>query len=92
MIDEAIETFKNVKQPLTFPIRAAILKPSWPELKRLLNEKVGYTLTVWTSSVDTVDPQDMADVHNDFDPSRIFFDLPTDLYNEVLKKIPLTAK
>ncbi|KAL4227550.1 hypothetical protein ACF0H5_012993 [Mactra antiquata] len=79
MVKEMYEITKNLKQPITFPVRAEQLKDSMLEFDWLLNQSRGYTLTVWTSHGDNVTKSDMDYVKRQHEAARIYFDLPVEL-------------
>ncbi|KAK3593251.1 hypothetical protein CHS0354_012339 [Potamilus streckersoni] len=70
---------KNLNQPVTFPVRAAFVRDSWEHLDWLLQQSRGYTLTVWTSGLDTVKKADMDFIYRQTENHRIYFDLPNEL-------------
>ena len=87
MINQMIEYCKDIKQPITFPVRAAMVKASWGHLSHLLNQSRSYSLTIWSSKNDDVDPDDMVFVRKNSEISRIYYDLPEQLMREFLKRL-----
>ncbi|KAL3862408.1 hypothetical protein ACJMK2_008376 [Sinanodonta woodiana] len=73
------EICKNLNQPVTFPVRAAFVRDSWEHFDWLLQQSRGYTLTVWTSEMDTVKKADMDFIYRQTENHRIYFDLPHEL-------------
>ena len=90
-IDEMLQYAEDLEQPVTYPIRAAMLKESWPVLKYLLEQSRSYTLTVWSSTSDEVAADDLVYVRMDSEVDRIFYDLPEPLMNEFLQKLNMTS-
>ncbi|XP_037339295.2 protein FAM151B isoform X2 [Pungitius pungitius] len=75
MVRTMEETCRALKHPVTFPVRAALLAPSFSQLSWLLQQSDRYTLTVWTGKEDKFSPQDLLAYKADFDSSRIYYDL-----------------
>lgn len=88
---ENIETMrdycKDIVQPVTFPVRAAMVKQSWLVLKSLLDDSLSYTLTIWSAKTDDVDADDMVFVRKNYAIDRIYYDLPEPLMSEFLSRI-----
>ncbi|XP_059825393.1 protein FAM151B isoform X2 [Hypanus sabinus] len=91
MVKEMEEVCRALCQPVTFPVRAALVAPSWPQLHWLLQQSERYSLTVWTAREDSYSLQDMSSIREDFDKSRIYYDLfepqMSELRHAVKKKI-----
>ena len=81
-----VEYIKDFNQPITFPIRAAMVKESWGVLKRLLDMSRGHSLTIWSTS-DYVNVDDLVYLRKNSDKSKVFYDLPKQLMDEFLDKI-----
>lgn len=79
MVQEMHELCKNLKQPVTFPVRAEQLVDSWSAFDWLLKQSRGYTLTVWTASGDNVTKSEMDYIKRQGEAARIYFDLPKHL-------------
>ncbi|MCK5044263.1 DUF2181 domain-containing protein [Candidatus Parcubacteria bacterium] len=72
-IDEMLELCKEVEGGnLTFPVRACLLPKSWEQLRRLLAEKPGSTLTVWNN--EPVSEELADEIKENTDPERTFYD------------------
>ncbi|XP_074526694.1 protein FAM151B [Halichoeres trimaculatus] len=67
---------RTLQHPVTFPVRAALMAQSVPQLTWLLQQSDRYSLTVWTWVEDEFDLQDLRLFRKQFDISRIYFDLP----------------
>jgi len=76
MIDEMLELCKRYHlSEVTFPVRACYVRPSWPQLQRLLDAHPHYSLTVWTNKQDN--HVDTAWLRANLPADRTFFDLPS---------------
>jgi hypothetical protein len=91
MIAEMSAYAKNLKQPITYPVRAIMVKDSWESLKGLLDESRSYTLTIWSGSDDEVDADDLVYVRQSYDIDRIYYDLPDSLMQEFLDRLNRTT-
>ncbi|KAM6954503.1 protein FAM151B [Aplochiton taeniatus] len=69
------EVCQNLKQPITFPVRAALLAKSFPQLQWLLQQLDRSSLTVWTGLNDVFPLTDLLPYRRAIDPSRIYYDL-----------------
>ena len=87
MIKEMEDYCASLKQPITFPIRAAMAKRSWNLLTDLLDKSRAYTITIWSSKSDNVDPDDMVYVRNHSEIDRVYYDLPEPLMSEFKRRI-----
>ena len=79
MIREMLAICKNLPQPVTFPVRADLLRPSWDVFDWLLRQSRAYTLTVWTTPYDNVTKADMDFIQRQSEDARVYFDLPENL-------------
>ncbi|XP_078071001.1 protein FAM151B isoform X2 [Mustelus asterias] len=75
MVKEMEQICQTLSQPVTFPVRAALVRPSWPQLHWLLQQSERYSLTVWTAKEDLYTVKDLLYIRENFDKSRIYFDL-----------------
>ena len=64
----------ELKQPLTFSVRAALVKNSLAQLK-WLTEMTGGTLTVWASPQDEVPVSDLLLLRHKFPKHKVLYDL-----------------
>ena len=70
-------------QPITFPIRAVMARKAWAWIKpKLLDTSLGHSLTIWSSSNDNLDAEDMVFLRQCYDIDRIYYDLPEQQMNE----------
>ena len=79
MAQEIYHICKNLPQPVTFPVRANLLRSSWSVFHWLLQQSRAYTLTVWTSPADDVRKEDMDFIQRQSEAARVYFDLPEQL-------------
>ncbi|XP_072438383.1 protein FAM151B [Chiloscyllium punctatum] len=75
MVKEMEQICQTLNQPVTFPVRAALVRPSWPQLSWLVEQSERYSLTVWTAREDLYTVEDMLYIRENVDKSRIYFDL-----------------
>ena len=69
----------QISQPITFPIRAVLVKRSWKQLHWLLDLSETFTITIWSSVYDKLDAQDLVELRRSVaDKRRIYYDLPPD--------------
>ncbi|ELT90991.1 hypothetical protein CAPTEDRAFT_222574 [Capitella teleta] len=90
MVSEMSDYAKQLKQPITYPVRAAMIRDSWDLFKNLLDESLSYTLTIWSGANDQVDVDDLVYVRQNYDIDRIYYDLPEPLMQEFMDKINKT--
>ncbi|KAM6944644.1 protein FAM151B [Lycodopsis pacificus] len=69
------EICRGLKNPVTFPVRAALLAQSFAQLSWLLQQSDRYTLTVWTGQNDEFTLQDLLPYKEEVDIRRIYYDL-----------------
>ncbi|MED6295205.1 hypothetical protein CHARACLAT_029295 [Characodon lateralis] len=84
MVHMMEEKCTDLKHPVTFPVRAALLAQSFSQLSWLLQQSDRYTLTVWTGQHDEFALQDFKLYRKAFDVNRIYYDLPNSLKAELL--------
>ncbi|XP_067885693.1 protein FAM151B isoform X2 [Heterodontus francisci] len=75
MVKEMEQICQTFCQPVTFPVRATLVRPSWSQLHWLLEQSDRYSLTVWAAREDLYSVEDMLYIRENFDKSRIYFDL-----------------
>ena len=78
-VAEMLAYVKDLDQPITFPLRASMVRQSWDALVPMLQASRAYSFTIWTSSSDDVDPEDMVFVRDNSDKAQVYFDLPQEL-------------
>lgn len=72
-------TCRDVQHAVTFPVRAALLARSLPQMCWLLQQSPRSSLTVWTGLRDEFCLQDLLPYRKLFPVSRIYYDLPEPL-------------
>ena len=65
-------------QPITFPVRAILVRRSWEQLHWLLDLSETFTITIWSSTTDNLDVQDLVALRHSVSNKRIYSDLPPD--------------
>ena len=90
MMNEMAEYSRGLSQPITFPIRACFVRNSWPQLRHLLDLSRSYTMTIWSSGSDDLNPDDMVFVRRCYDQDRVFFDLPEDQMSAFMSRLQET--
>lgn len=69
----------QIAQPITFPVRAILVRRSWEQLHWLLDLSETFTITIWSSITDNPDVQDLVALrYSVSDKRRIYYDLPPD--------------
>ncbi|MBN3308528.1 F151B protein, partial [Amia calva] len=87
MVREMEGMCRGLQQPVTFPVRAALLRNSFPQLKWLLQQAERYSLTVWTGKNDVYAVEDLILYRQAFNKSRIYYDIP-EPQNTLFKNSP----
>ncbi|NXU88559.1 F151B protein, partial [Xiphorhynchus elegans] len=75
MVRAMSELCRPLSQPVTFPVRAALVPRSLPELRWLLDQSDRYCLTVWTGKEDIYSVDDLLCIRENFDKSRVYYDI-----------------
>ncbi|XP_063819980.1 protein FAM151B isoform X2 [Pseudophryne corroboree] len=75
MVQEMEKICKTLSQPVTFPVRAALVRQSWPQLQWLLQTSDRYSLTVWTGKDDIYPVGDLLYIREHSEKHRIFYDV-----------------
>ncbi|NXS78204.1 F151B protein, partial [Erpornis zantholeuca] len=75
MVQEMSQLCQPLSQPVTFPVRAALLPASVPQLRWLLHQAPRYSLTVWTGKEDVYSVEDLLVIRENFDKSRVYYDI-----------------
>uniref|UniRef100_A0A8C9N260 Family with sequence similarity 151 member B n=1 Tax=Serinus canaria TaxID=9135 RepID=A0A8C9N260_SERCA len=63
------------EQPVTFAVRAALVPGSVPQLQWLLQQCHRFSLTVWTGKEDVYSVEDLLLIRENFDKSRVYYDI-----------------
>ncbi|KAG8524633.1 Protein FAM151B, partial [Galemys pyrenaicus] len=64
-----------LSQPVTFPVRAALVRQSSPQLLWLLKKSDRYSLTIWTGKNDNYSVEDLLYIRDHFDKKQVFYDI-----------------
>ncbi|XP_072521264.1 protein FAM151B [Salminus brasiliensis] len=75
MVQQMEAVCRPLRQPVTFPVRAALLPLSFPQFQWLLQQSDRYTLTVWTGQSDVLNMEDLLPYRQNFSKPRIYYDL-----------------
>ncbi|XP_075693957.1 protein FAM151B [Rhinoderma darwinii] len=75
MMREMENICKNLSQPVTFPVRAAFVRQSWPQLQWLLRSSNRYSLTVWSGKDDIYPVEDLLFIREHSGADQIFYDV-----------------
>ncbi|XP_060764012.1 protein FAM151B isoform X2 [Neoarius graeffei] len=75
MVQQMEAVCKDLTQPVTFPVRAALLPQSFAQFQWLLQQSDRYTLTIWTGKSDVLNVEDLLPYRQNFSKSRIYYDL-----------------
>uniref|UniRef100_A0A8D0BM10 Family with sequence similarity 151 member B n=1 Tax=Salvator merianae TaxID=96440 RepID=A0A8D0BM10_SALMN len=89
MVQEMAVICGDLTQPVTFPVRAALVRRSIPELMWLLQQSDRYSLTIWSGKHDEYSVEDLLFIRDTFDKSRIFYDILEPQNSEFRKAIGL---
>ncbi|NWX53693.1 F151B protein, partial [Promerops cafer] len=66
---------RPLSQRVTFAVRAALVPGSVPQLRWLLQQSRRYSLTVWTGKEDMYSVEDLLLIRENFDKSRVYYDI-----------------
>ncbi|NXY22184.1 F151B protein, partial [Atrichornis clamosus] len=75
MVREMRGLCRRLPQPVTFAVRAALVPGSVPALRWLLQQSHRYSLTVWTGKEDIYSVEDLLFIRENFDKSRVYYDI-----------------
>ncbi|XP_078531435.1 protein FAM151B isoform X2 [Lissotriton helveticus] len=64
-----------LSQPVTFPVRAALVRHSWEELLWLLQQSNRYSLTIWTGKDDKYPTEDLLFIRENLNADRVYYDV-----------------
>ncbi|NXB37688.1 F151B protein, partial [Eulacestoma nigropectus] len=74
-VQEMSRLCQPLSQPVTFAVRAALVPGSVPQLRWLMQESPRYSLTVWTGKEDIYSVEDLLFIRENFDKSRVYYDI-----------------
>ncbi|KAM4708020.1 protein FAM151B isoform 1-T2 [Discoglossus pictus] len=75
MVKEMEDICKVLNQPVTFPVRAALVRKSWDQLHWLLQTSDRYSLTIWAGKDDIYPLEDLLYIRNNSEKDRVFYDV-----------------
>lgn len=87
MVKEMDYICNELNQPVTFPVRAALLSQSYSQLLWLLRKSNRYSLTIWTGKDDKYSIEDLLYIRDHFDQKQVFYDLLEPQNHEFKKAI-----
>ncbi|XP_031459249.1 protein FAM151B [Phasianus colchicus] len=87
MVKEMAQICSALSQPVTFPVRAALVRQSVSELCWLIDQSDQYSLTVWTGKQDVYSVEDLLFIRENFDKSRVYYDISEPQNSEFKKAI-----
>jgi len=87
MIAEMWSYVQDVRQAVTFPVRASLCSGgSIQRLQWLLSQSNRFSITIWSGS-EEASSDALLECYNAFDQDKIFFDIPSYLLAELKQKI-----
>ena len=89
MVREMHNIVKDMKQQVTFPVRASLVAISRDQLLWLLNRSINYSLTIWHSNFDSYDVRGMEFLRAKEFIDKVYYDLPDEKI-KILKSISVT--
>ncbi|NXI39496.1 F151B protein, partial [Galbula dea] len=87
MVKAMAQICNTLSQPVTFPVRAALVRQSISELSWLMQQSDRYSLTVWTGKEDVYSVEDLLYIRENFDRSRVYYDILEPQNSEFKKAI-----
>ncbi|NXN16580.1 F151B protein, partial [Indicator maculatus] len=87
MVTEMAQICSTLLQPVTFPVRAALVPQSVSELCWLMQQSERYSLTVWTGREDVYSVEDLLYIRENFSKSRVYYDILEPQNSEFKKAI-----
>ncbi|NWW54688.1 F151B protein, partial [Pedionomus torquatus] len=87
MVKEMAQVCSGLSQPVTFPVRAALVRQSISELCWLMQQSDRYSLTVWTGKEDVYSVEDLLHIRESCDKSRVYYDILEPQNSEFKKAI-----
>nr|XP_048311865.1 protein FAM151B isoform X2 [Myodes glareolus] len=75
MVKEMAYICGGLTQPVTFPVRAALVRQSCCQLLWLLKKSNRYSLTVWTGKDDNYSTEDLLYIRDYFNKTQVFYDI-----------------
>lgn len=75
MVKEMECICSELSQPVTFPVRAALVRQSCSQFLWLLKKSNRYSLTIWTGKNDNYSTEDLLYIRDYFDKKQVFYDI-----------------
>ncbi|KAM4797755.1 protein FAM151B-like [Urocitellus parryii] len=75
MVKEMEYICNELNQPVTFPVRAALVRQSCSQLLWLLKKSNRYSLTIWAGKNDNYSIEDLLYIRDHFNKSQVFYDI-----------------
>ncbi|XP_059132377.1 protein FAM151B [Peromyscus eremicus] len=75
MVKEMDYICSGLTQPVTFPVRAALVRQSCSQLLWLLKKSNRYSLTIWTGKDDSYSTEDLLYIRDYFNKTQVFYDI-----------------
>ncbi|XP_069848901.1 protein FAM151B isoform X2 [Dipodomys merriami] len=75
MVKEMEYICSGLNQPVTFPVRAALVRQSCSQLLWLLTKSNRYSLTIWTGKTDNYPIEDLLYIREHFNKNQVFYDI-----------------
>lgn len=91
MVREMESICGGLTQPVTFPVRAVLVRQSCPQLLWLLKQSDRYSLTVWTGKDDNYSTADLLYIRDYFDKKKVFYDILEPQNREFKQAIGITV-
>ncbi|XP_038621583.1 protein FAM151B isoform X1 [Tachyglossus aculeatus] len=92
MVKEMESVCSELNQPVTFPVRAALVRQSHSELLWLLQQSNRYSLTVWTGKDDKYSTEDLLYIRKHFQKNQVYYDILEPQNHEFKQAIGLEVK
>ncbi|NXH09701.1 F151B protein, partial [Bucco capensis] len=87
MVKAMAQICNTLSQLVTFPVRAALVQQSIPELCWLMQQSDRFSLTVWTGKEDVYSVEDLLHIRENFDISKVYYDILEPQNSEFRKAI-----
>lgn len=85
---EMAKLVHKITQPVTFPVRAALVKRSLTQLLWLIDISSNLTLTIWSSEKDNVNAADLVELRKSvYNKKNVYYDLPKSQAEEFTKAL-----
>uniref|UniRef100_F6SG82 Family with sequence similarity 151 member B n=1 Tax=Monodelphis domestica TaxID=13616 RepID=F6SG82_MONDO len=75
MVKDMEHICNKLSQPITFPVRAALVRQSCDQLLWLVRQSNRYSLTIWTGKDDKFPTEDLLYIRERFGKRQVFYDI-----------------